>query len=88
MDRADGIATVTLNRPDKMNALSMDLPKSIVDAFTRFEDDPETSVVILTGAGRAFCAGLDLDEFGRGDAAIGGPGDEAVNLVTAMAGFA
>ena len=87
VEKARGVATLTLNRPDKLNALSMTLRKRIVDAFRRLEDDPETAVVILTGAGRAFCAGLDLEEFGRGDAIISGPQDAAVNPAMAMAAF-
>jgi enoyl-CoA hydratase len=64
VDVADGVATVTLNRPQAMNALSRALRAAIVAAFRRCADDPAAEVVILTGAGRAFCAGLDLKELG------------------------
>jgi len=64
VDVADGVATVTLNRPEAMNALSRALRAAIVAAFRRCADDPAAEVVILTGAGRAFCAGLDLKELG------------------------
>ena len=64
VDRKDGIATLTLNRPDKLNALSMELLQALVDELERLRSDPEIGVVILTGAGRAFCAGLDLKEMG------------------------
>lgn len=64
VDRKDGIATLTLNRPDKLNALSMELLQALVDELERLRNDPEIGVVILTGAGRAFCAGLDLKEMG------------------------
>lgn len=58
------IATLTLNRPEAMNALSLKMRKSIVEAFDKFKNDPQIRVVILTGAGRSFCAGLDLKELG------------------------
>lgn len=64
VDRKDGIATLTLNRPDKLNALSMELLQALVDELERLRNDPDIGVVILTGAGRAFCAGLDLKEMG------------------------
>ncbi len=63
IDAADGIATLTLNRPQAMNALSRELRGAIVEAFSRLSDDVD--VVILTGSGRAFCAGLDLKEMSQ-----------------------
>ena len=62
LDKKDGIATLTLNRPKAMNALSQKLISSIGEAFLGLKEDKETGVVILTGAGRAFCAGIDLKE--------------------------
>lgn len=59
------IAVVTLNRPDKMNAFNATMGREIVEAFTAAEHDPEVRVVILTGAGRAFCAGADIGGFAR-----------------------
>ncbi len=59
-----GIATVTLNRPNAMNALSTELRTAIAEAVDALEEDPDVRVLILTGAGRAFCAGLDLKELG------------------------
>ena len=64
LERADGIATVTLNRPAQLNALSSELRAAIARAFDDIAADGETRAVILTGAGRAFCAGLDLKELG------------------------
>ena len=64
IQRDNGVATVTLNRPESMNALSAELRESIVDAFAALKADSAVDVVILTGAGRAFCAGLDLKELG------------------------
>ncbi len=62
VEKKDGIATLTLNRPKAMNALSRQLVSSIGQAFTELKEDEATGVVILTGAGRAFCAGIDLKE--------------------------
>ena len=60
----DGITVVTLNRPEALNALSRALRGAIVETFERLRSDAATEVVILTGAGRAFTAGLDLKELG------------------------
>ena len=62
IEKDGGIATVTLDRPDAMNALSRQLRTEIADAFTAIQDDPQLRVAILTGAGRAFSAGIDLKE--------------------------
>jgi enoyl-CoA hydratase/carnithine racemase len=59
----DGIATITFDRPDKLNAYTPEMGDETVAAFGRARDDDEARVVILTGAGRAFCAGVDLDAF-------------------------
>jgi enoyl-CoA hydratase/carnithine racemase len=59
-----GIATITLNRPHKLNALSMDSYRETIKALEEAEADPEVRVIILTGAGdRAFCAGDDIGIF-------------------------
>jgi enoyl-CoA hydratase/carnithine racemase len=55
----DGIVTVTMNRPDVMNALSENLEGEIHAAFDQADEDPEARVIILTGQGAAFCAGYD-----------------------------
>lgn len=68
VEKSEGIATVTLNRPGAMNALSRELREAIVRTFRALNDTPDVGVVILTGAGRAFCAGLDLKELGDADA--------------------
>ena len=66
VERDAPIATVTLNRPDQMNALSTELRLAIGSAFRELEQDPEIRVAIVTGAGRAFCAGMDLKELSSG----------------------
>ena len=64
LDRDDGVTTVTLNRPEALNALSAALRRRIVEIFDELAGDHATQVVILTGAGRAFTVGLDLKELG------------------------
>lgn len=64
VEKKDGIATLTFNRPDQLNALSVELRRAFAREVTQLRTDPDIKVVILTGAGRAFCAGLDLKEMG------------------------
>ena len=64
-DVADRIATITLNRPDRMNAFTNRMTAELIEAFDRSDADDEVRAVIVTGAGRAFCAGADLG--GGGD---------------------
>ena len=71
VEKEDQIATLTLNRPGSMNALSTELRTAIADAFSDLKNDPSIRVAILTGAGRAFCAGLDLKELAEGKGMIG-----------------
>jgi enoyl-CoA hydratase len=73
-----GYAVLTLNRPNALNALSRALMAQLSDAIDRLQADPAVRVLILTGAGKAFCAGLDLKELGSGQASVGGP-EGAVN---------
>jgi len=62
-ERHDGVALITLNRPDKLNALSFGLMSEVGDALTEYENDDAIKAVILTGAGeRAFSAGADIHE--------------------------
>lgn len=57
---ADRVATLTLNRPDSLNALSASLTDALLEALQRLEADPSVAVVVLTGAGRGFCVGGDV----------------------------
>ncbi len=90
VEKHEGVATLTLNRPRAMNALSRELRSAIVDAFTMLRGDDSIGVVILTGAGRAFCAGLDLKELGGETGAEARP-DEAIgngaDTIDAMLAF-
>lgn len=57
---ADGVATVTLNRPQKLNAWTTTMEQEVAEAMPAAEADPAVRVIVLTGAGRGFCAGADL----------------------------
>jgi len=64
--RSDGIAIITINRPERRNCLALDVRAGLFEAWDRFERDPDLRVAILTGAGpKAFCAGGDLEEMVR-----------------------
>jgi enoyl-CoA hydratase len=80
------IVEITLNRPEKRNALSRELRSALVEAFSRLSRRQPPPVVILTGAGAAFCAGLDLAELAEaGISPDGGEGDPPdVDVVGAM----
>lgn len=60
LETADGVATITLNRPDARNALDNTMARELQDALKRVSRDPEVRAVLLTGTGRAFCSGQDL----------------------------
>ncbi|GGJ67510.1 enoyl-CoA hydratase [Streptomyces brasiliensis] len=64
LHRAGAVVTVTLNRPERHNALSSQLLEELSAAMTAVRDDPDVRAVVLTGAGTSFCAGLDLRELG------------------------
>jgi len=71
-DVADAVATVTLNRPDRLNAVNTTVIRELMAAFDQADGDDGVRAVIVTGAGRAFCAGADLG--GGGKTFAGGPG--------------
>ncbi len=79
MNRHDGITVITLNRPDKLNALNAALCAALVEGLARAASDEATRVVVLTGAGRAFCAGVDLKEL----AGESGADEALVDAITA-----
>lgn len=99
---AAGYAVLTLNRPEKLNALSMELRGELVSAIEELRRDPAVRALIMTGAGRAFCAGLDLDELSKAESnsarafeldpvaallKFEGPVIGAINGVAATGGF-
>ncbi len=63
---SDRVATLTLNRPDRLNALSTPILDGLLEALPRLAADPEVAVVVLTGAGRGFCAGGDVKSMADG----------------------
>jgi enoyl-CoA hydratase len=71
VEREDHLTWLTLDRPDALNAMSRTLIRELGDFFWRLPEDRETRVLVIRGAGRAFCAGLDLKEQGQGDATGG-----------------
>jgi len=62
LDLTDGVATITLNRPDAMNSLDVATKEALLDAVRSVADDPAARCVVLTGTGRGFCVGQDLKE--------------------------
>lgn len=86
-----GCAVLTLNRPRAMNALSRELRSRLAETIDALEADPAVRVLVLTGAGRAFCAGLDLKELGASgvpaDAGGAATGSATTDPVSALARF-
>jgi len=64
-ERADGVLTITLNRPERLNAWTGRMGRELIEAFDRADADDEVRAIIVTGAGRGFCAGADLSAGGE-----------------------
>jgi 2-(1,2-epoxy-1,2-dihydrophenyl)acetyl-CoA isomerase len=62
----DGVAVLTRNRPDRLNAMSVEMLDALLEALPRLADDPAVGVIVLTGAGRGFCAGGDVKAMAEG----------------------
>ena len=62
VERRGAVTLLTLNRPDRLNAFTVDMTTRLSAAFTEAEEDKAVRVIVLTGAGRGFCAGQDLSE--------------------------
>ena len=77
-DVTDRVATLTLNRPEQLNAFTNTMMREVIDAFDRIDADDEVRAVIVTGAGRGFCAGADLS--GGGETFSGGGSDEKTSV--------
>ena len=75
----DHVATLTLNRPDKLNAFTVTMMREMIDAFGRVDADDDVRAVIVTGAGRGFCAGADLS--GGGETFAHGGSDQTEERV-------
>jgi 2-(1,2-epoxy-1,2-dihydrophenyl)acetyl-CoA isomerase len=63
LDRSGQVATITLNRPDAYNALNLGLGRDLFHAVLEVDEDPDVRCVVITGAGKAFCAGGDVKDF-------------------------
>ena len=74
-DADAGVATITLNRPDRLNAWTGAMSRGYFDALDRAADDPDIKVIVVTGAGRGFCAGADMDML-QGIGEAGGTGND------------
>jgi len=72
----DGLATITLNRPESLNSMSAGLMSELAECFARVESDEDVRVVVLTGAGRGFCSGADLSAVDNGT--LGGAGGDSM----------
>jgi enoyl-CoA hydratase/carnithine racemase len=59
-EQRDGIATITLNRPERLNAITFEVYRELTDTFTTLRDEKDVRAVVITGAGRAFCSGGDV----------------------------
>jgi len=77
VEQKGNIAILTLNRPERLNAISRDMLQELSDKMVEANKDPEIRCIILTGAGRGFCSGLDLVEVGQGG--IGSSTDKGSN---------
>jgi len=77
VEKDGAIGTLTLNRPERLNAISVPMLELLSEKLLEFEADPEVRVIVLTGAGRGFCAGLDIQEAtagtGIGSGSMGTP---------------
>lgn len=67
---AEGIATITLNRPDRMNAMLPGMGELYAELLQRADDDPQVRVIVVTGAGKGFCAGADLSVLAEGTSGL------------------
>lgn len=64
-EKATGVAWITMNRPEALNALTPDMMNGVKDAVIEADQDPEVGVIVITGTGRAWCTGLDLKSLGK-----------------------
>jgi enoyl-CoA hydratase len=91
--RAGGVAVITLNDPDKRNMLSDVMVEALVSSLDQVEADPQVGAIVVTGAGRAFCAGANLGNLGRageaarGDQPAGGQGQGMRSIYEAFLRF-
>lgn len=82
-DRSDGIATLTLNLPEKLNPIALELQHALRDALAELREDRSVRAVVLTGAGKAFCVGADLGTM-RPAAEGGSLGDQTADWMQSL----
>jgi 2-(1,2-epoxy-1,2-dihydrophenyl)acetyl-CoA isomerase len=80
----EGVAWIRLNRPDKMNAVSGDLRRQLLAALKQCERDENVRCLVVTGSGRAFCAGADLGEFGTREGSLEAIREEYHGILTRL----
>ena len=81
VDIEEGIGTLTLNRPEKLNAFDRGMCRDLIDALRMLSGSDQVRVILLTGAGRGFCAGADLGTLAEGAAELVGAGREVPVLI-------
>ena len=81
VDIAEGIGTLTLARPEKLNAFDREMCRDLIDALRMLSGSEQVRVILLTGAGRGFCAGADLGTLAEGAAELVGAGREVPVLI-------
>ncbi|HEU5153678.1 MAG TPA: enoyl-CoA hydratase-related protein, partial [Gemmatimonadales bacterium] len=62
LDGTTGVATITLNRPERLNALTFEVYAELRDAFRALDIEPDVRAIVITGNGRAFCSGGDVED--------------------------
>jgi 2-(1,2-epoxy-1,2-dihydrophenyl)acetyl-CoA isomerase len=77
VDKAEGVATLTMNRPEKFNAFNWEMEHELFEALEQIERDKDVRVLVITGAGAAFCAGADFEEMFQQSIDTGGLSEEA-----------
>ena len=73
-EREDGLAVLTFNRPERLNAIGGTMLPELAEAIPALVGDPQVRAIMITGAGRAFCAGVDITSMGGGGSNVRGRG--------------
>ncbi len=81
-ETSDHLATVTLNRPERLNAWTGEMEKEVRDAMAKADADPNVRVIILTGAGRGFCAGAEMNNLADMSSRKDGPEERSLRVTT------
>src|SRR6266404_1406198 len=84
VERADGVVTCTLNRPDKKNAITGEMWSGLIELFEVVATNPDDRVLVITGAGDGFCSGADLADGGTAEAGGGAGGARGLQPCTRL----